>query len=130
MSQGANICLEMIVVAAWIPACLPMKGLVVELLPTAYEVWGKVMFLHLSVILFTRGVVCPGGVHVVCLGVCVQGCGVSRGCIPGCVEGWCVQGGLHLPPTQGTPRYGQPEVGTRHMLASLRLYNPYIAMFY
>ena len=28
----------------------------VALLPSANEVWGKVMFLHLSVILFTRGV--------------------------------------------------------------------------
>ena len=31
------------------------------LLPPANEVWGKVIFLHLSVILFTGGVSCPGG---------------------------------------------------------------------
>ena len=33
------------------------------LLPTN-EVWGKVMFLHLSVILFTGGSLCPGGISV------------------------------------------------------------------
>ena len=32
-----------------------------NLLPPANEVWGKVIFLHLFVILFTRGFLVPGG---------------------------------------------------------------------
>ena len=41
---------------------LKTRKLGIKLLPLANEVWGKVIFLHLSVILFTgRGV--PGQVH-------------------------------------------------------------------
>ena len=48
-------------------------------LQPAKEVLGKVMFLHMSIILFTGGA-CPGGVCVreVCpgdVGVCPKGCG-------------------------------------------------------
>ena len=45
-------------------------------LPPANKVWGKVMFLHLCVILFTEGVCIQGGLYLV--GVCIQG-GLHRG---------------------------------------------------
>ena len=47
------------------------------MLPPANEVWGKVIFLHLFVILFTGGacVVAAGGVH---------GCSGGRGGMRGC----------------------------------------------
>ena len=83
------------------------------LLPPAKEVWGKVIFLHLFVILFTEGRAwLPGGVHG-CRGVCVVGgcawllggmhgcwgvCGCQGVCMVGGVHGWggtCVVGGGH-----------------------------------
>ena len=54
------------------------------LLPPENEVWGKVIFLYLSVILFTGGHAwLPGGVHG-CQGVCMVagGCAwLPRGCM-------------------------------------------------
>ena len=38
-------------------------NLLSKLLPPANEVWGKVMFLHLCVILFTGGSASRGGLH-------------------------------------------------------------------
>ena len=64
---------------------------VIEFLPPANEVWGKVIFLHQFVILFTGGghacVVTPGGG--------MHGCswGGMRGCLGGmcgCSRGVCV----------------------------------------
>ena len=68
------------------------------LLPPANEVWGKVIFLHLSVILFTGGPAwlwgamrgC-GGASVVAGGMCGWGaCMVPEGCI---VAGVCMVAG-------------------------------------
>ena len=44
-------------------------------LPPANEVWGKVIFLHLSVILFTGGVACSGGFVPAPGGACSGGWG-------------------------------------------------------
>ena len=64
--------------------------LLLLLLPPANEVWGKVIFLHLFVILFTGGacVVAPGG-HVWLLWAGVHGCsgGGMHGCLGGGVRG-------------------------------------------
>ena len=57
-----------------------MKETDLFLLP-AKEVWGKIIFLHLSVILFTRGVPAPRGVPA------AGGCLVWGGC------SWGVPGG-------------------------------------
>ena len=106
-------------------------------LPPANEVWGKVMFLHLCVILFTCGGVCLQGVSIQGEGfynwgggssssggsasrsVCIWGGSVSRGfCIQGgsASRGVCIQGGVYLhgglPPGGQTPQsditgYGQ-----------------------
>ena len=57
-------------------------------LPPANEVWGKVIFLHLSVILFTGGCLVPGGA--------CSGGACSRGVVPalgGACSGGCVPGG-------------------------------------
>ena len=54
------------------------------LLPIANEVWGKVIFLHLSVILFTGGCLLLGG-------VCSRG-GLLQG-VPGPGRGVCSGGG-------------------------------------
>ena len=40
------------------------------ILPPANEVWGKVLFLHLYVILFTGGGLCQGGGVSVRVGLC------------------------------------------------------------
>ena len=73
-----------------------------DLLPPANEVWGKVIFLHQFVILFTGGVcvVAPGGMHgcsggcMVARGVCVVALGGVHGCsqggVHGCSRGACV----------------------------------------
>ena len=55
------------------------------------EVWGKVIFLHLSVILFTGGACVVGGICG--RGVCMAGgtCGEGA-CMAGCV---CVVGGMN-----------------------------------
>ena len=60
---------------------------VYSLLPPANEVWGKVIFLHLFVILFT------GGACMVALGVC----GCLWGGVCGCSgeSAWLLQGGMH-----------------------------------
>ena len=86
------------------------------LLPPANEVWGKVMFWHLCVSLFTGGLCLQGGV---CRGVCIQRQSASReGLHP---EGVCLQGGSASrgllgrpppPPHSNTAGYGQREVGT------------------
>ena len=70
------------------------------LLPLANEVWGKVIFLHLFVILFTGGVHAgPGGVH---WGVCMWGVHrwmrVYWGVLVAGGHAWlgvCVAGGVH-----------------------------------
>ena len=68
-------------------------------LPPANEVWGKVIFLHLSVILFTGGVRgCRGGACMVARGCMVAG-GV-RGSGGACMvaRGWghaCLLGDVH-----------------------------------
>ena len=73
-------------------------------LPPANEVWGKVIFLHLFVILFTGGacVVAPGGHAWLLQGGGVHGClGGMRGCSWGGMHGcsqagcaWLLQGGV------------------------------------
>ena len=65
-------------------------------LPPANEVWGKVIFLHLFVILFTGGacVVAPGGGMHGCSGG--EGCIVAWGGMCGCSGGghaWLLPGG-------------------------------------
>ena len=82
-----------------------------QFLPPANEVWGKVIFLHQFVILFTggrvwllgghawllRGVACvvaPGGAWVVApwggMHACSRGCVVAPGGVRGCSGGACV----------------------------------------
>ena len=68
------------------------------LLRHANEVWGKVMFLHLCVILFT------GGLHSR-RGVCIQGGGSASGMRV------CIQGRLGTPPLD-TTGHGQRAGGT------------------
>ena len=90
------------------------------MLPPSNEVWGKVMFLHLSVNLFTAGIGWLPSMHPrshdwgVCIqGVCLQGrclppagyasggMSASRGVLhPGvCIQlGVCLQGGWEDPP--------------------------------
>ena len=80
----------------------------VFLLPPANEVWGKVIFLHLSVILFTVGCLVPGGGGVpgpggsapggclvpgggLLLGGAWSWVGLLRGCVPS--PGGVVPGG-------------------------------------
>ena len=72
----------------------------VAFLPVANEIWGKVIFLHLFVILFTgrgiawsRGCLVPGGVPdsrgVCSQGFCSQGDAWSGGCVlPGVPGPW------------------------------------------
>ena len=59
------------------------------LLPPANEVWGKVIFLHMSVILFTGGGMCgrDGGVHGGGPRVCVVGGMHGRGMCGGGMHG-------------------------------------------
>ena len=84
-----------------------------KFLPPANEVWGKVIFLHLFVILFTGGacmvapgggcMVAPGGGGVWLLPGGMHGC--SRGGMHGCSRGacmvapgghaWLLPGGMH-----------------------------------
>ena len=65
------------------------------LLPPANEVWGKVIFLHQFVILFTGGacVVAPGGPAWLLGGACVVApggaCVVALGGMHGCSGGVC-----------------------------------------
>ena len=67
-------------------------------LPPANEVWGKVIFLHQFVILFTRGGVrgCSGGACMVAPGGHMRGCsgggmcGCSKGGMCGCLGGACM----------------------------------------
>ena len=83
-----------------------------KLLPPANEVWGKVIFLHLFVILFTGGMPGPGG-GVWLGGLLPGGClilggsaprGVSApGGVPGPGEGCLLPGGAWWRP----PREGQ-----------------------
>ena len=63
-------------------------GVLILSLPPANEVWGKVIFLHMFVILFTGGacMVALGGMH----GCSGGGCGCSWGSMCG-----CSQGGMH-----------------------------------
>ena len=56
-------------------------------LPPANEVWGKVIFLHLSVILFTGG----GGAIPACIAGGIPAClaaGLQGGGIPACLAGF------------------------------------------
>ena len=67
-----------------------MKSVWQRFLPPANEVWGKVIFLHLFVILFTGGacMVAPGGdVWLLLWGGCAW---LLRGGVHGCSEGSCV----------------------------------------
>ena len=93
-----------------------------KFLPPAKKVWGKVKFLHLSVILFTGGI-CTGGsasrgwglhprgvcIQWVCMrGICIQGVSASR-------KGSASKVGradLPPPPPTRTTGYGQIAGGT------------------
>ena len=70
-------------------------------LPPANEVWGKVMFLHLSVILFGgRGV----SQHAVDRGVCITACNGQGLCIPACTgAGGVCPGDVWWTPPRQTP---------------------------
>ena len=76
-------------------ADLPDKLSTYSLLLPANEVWGKVMFLHLSVILFTGGGCIPacngqGGETI------TSQRAIGRGvCIPVCNGVWVWQNGMH-----------------------------------
>ena len=66
------------------------------LLPPANEVWGKVIFLHLSVILFTGGVVSQHALQVVSQHALQQvsgggGGGIPCSGIPACIAGGGLQ---------------------------------------
>ena len=78
-------------------------------LPPADEVWGKVMFLHLSVILFTgEGVGFPimhHRPHDKGQGVCIQGGSA-------CMRGVYIWGVGEIPPRSDTTGYGQQVGGT------------------
>ena len=72
--------------------------IVTILLPPANEVWGKVMFLHLSVILFLGGL-CPSMHHRSHdQGVSVQGVSIQEGLCPG---GSLSREGMGLCPGRG-----------------------------
>ena len=64
----------------YITAPQPLNGTIMgkifhsKILPSSNEVWGKVMFLHLCVILFPGGGLHPGGRSSFrWIGVCIQG---------------------------------------------------------
>ena len=74
-------------------------------LPPTNEVWGKVMFLHLCVILFTGGGLHPGGLHPG--GVCIGEGGGSAS------RGVCIQeAGGGQTPLSDTTGYSQLTGGT------------------
>ena len=62
---------------------------------------GKVMFLHLSVILFMGGILCPGGVSVWQVSVRVEGESLSKG--------WSLSRGVSV---METPPYSGRAGGT------------------
>ena len=64
--------------------CKPLMPILALLLP-ANEVWGKVMFLHLSVILFTREL-CVSQQAMGQGRVCISACNSAEGMVKGNVE--------------------------------------------
>ena len=77
------------------------------LLPPANEVWGKVMFLHLSVCSWGEGFCIQGGLHP---------WGSASKCV--CIGG---KGVRQTPLQQNTTRYGQQAGGT-HPTGMLSFY--------
>ena len=75
-----------------------------KLLPPANEVWGKVIFLHLFVILFTRGGGGQGGGIAACIAGGIRACLAAGGV---CSSGRCLVRGVGVPggdpPDQAPP---------------------------
>ena len=105
--------------------------------------WGKVMFLHLSVILFTEG--CVSQQEYVCGlgGVCVTGVCACQGCVTGdvcnrvvwqtmCVTGVCDRVWWQrevynpIPETHSPEPKAATEVGSMHLTAMLFYFEHFI----